>query len=208
MRIRASRPGDEPDAYDVCLRTAASGEDATGRYADPDLVGHVFVGPYLRLAPEFAFVVDDGRVSGYIVGTPDTVAFEDACERDWWPALRQRYPDPVAVPKDERSPDQLMRHLIHHPARTGAELTGPYPAHLHINLLPHLQGGGNGGALMRRLLGALAAAGVPGVHLGVGVRNVRAQGFYRAMGFVAVVDTPHSVVMARAIDPRRDLPDH
>ena len=34
-----------------------------------------------------------------------------------------------------------------------------------------------------RLQAALRAGGSPGVHLGVGGKNVRAQGFYRHLGF-------------------------
>ena len=36
--IRPYRSTDRADLYDVCLRTADSGQDATAIYADPELV--------------------------------------------------------------------------------------------------------------------------------------------------------------------------
>ena len=58
-----------------------------------------------------------------------------------------------------------------------------YPAHLHIDLLPHVQGSGNGTRLMRTFFEAAAAAGAPGVHLVVAADNTRALGFYDHLGF-------------------------
>lgn len=96
MDIRGYRPGDRPALYQICLRTGDNGRDATGRYADPELLGHVYVGPYLALAPQLALVLDrgDGTPVGYALGAADSAAFAARCEADWWPALRRRYPDP------------------------------------------------------------------------------------------------------------------
>jgi ribosomal protein S18 acetylase RimI-like enzyme len=182
MDIRGYEPRDQPRLYEICLRTGDAGHDATGQYADPELIGHAFVGPYLALAPELAFVLDlgDGVPVGYALGALDTDAFTAACERSWWPALRRRYPDPA----DPRTPDERIAALIHHPPVWPAEITARYPSHLHIDLLPEAQGRGHGRALMARLLRALAEAGSPGVHLGVARTNQRAIGFYRRLGFV------------------------
>lgn len=186
--IRPYRPADRAALYRICLLTGDSGGDATGRYADPDLLGHVYVGPYLALAPHLAFVVDDGAGTplGYALGVADTAAFQAACEQSWWPPLRARYPDPAAVPPAERSPDQQLAHLLHHRDPTPAAVAQGYPAHLHIDLLPAVQGHGFGRRLMARLLAALAAQGAPGVHLGVAPDNQRAIGFYRRLGFVEI----------------------
>ena len=56
--------------------------------------------------------------------------------------------------------------------------------------------------MMRTLLDALAARGAAGVHLGVSPVNVRAQGFYRALGFAPIAaepEVPGVVVMGRAL---------
>ena len=59
----------------------------------------------------------------------------------------------------------------------------------HIDLLPAVQGGGNGRLLITALLDALREAGARGVHLGVDPANARALGFYRHLGFAEV---PHA----------------
>lgn len=182
--IRAARPEDEAALYEICLRTGATGEDASGLYDDGDLLGHVFVGPYLRLEPDFAFVLtDDEGLAGYVLGTPDTRAFERACEADWWPALRRRYPLEAYTDQDR---DLRLVRLIHDLPETPEDVATTYPAHLHIDLLPRAQGQGHGRRLMLALFDQLIAAGVAGVHLGVGNSNERAMGFYRRLGFTDI----------------------
>ncbi|HWM02160.1 MAG TPA: GNAT family N-acetyltransferase [Actinophytocola sp.] len=194
-KIRAYRPGDEATLYDICLRTGASGADATGQYRDPALLGALFVGPYVRLAPSLAFVgVDEDGVAGYVLGVPDTRAFEQTCEREWWPALRARYPV-GAFPPD--TPDSHMVRMIHHPPTASDDVVERYPAHLHIDLLPRLQGRGYGRRLLETLFDALTRAGVPSVHLGVGLANENAIGFYHRMGFTEVRRYTDSLVLAR-----------
>ena len=95
MFVRRFAEPDTPALYDVCLRTADAGGDATHLHNEPSLLGHVWLGPYLALEPELAWVVDDGsgRPLGYVVGALDTVAFEESRERSWWPELRALYPE-------------------------------------------------------------------------------------------------------------------
>jgi GNAT superfamily N-acetyltransferase len=207
VNIRGYRPADEAALYEICLRTADNGGDATGQYADPRLPGHLFVGPYLALAPQLASVLDRGSVGGdgtpvgYVIGAADTTAFEARCEAAWWPPLRARYPDPVAVPAAARTPDQHLAALIHHPWSAAPEITARYPSHLHIDLLPEAQGRGHGRAMMARLLAALSAAGSPGVHLGVARSNVDAIAFYRRLGFTEIEGSPGGFTLALPLPP-------
>jgi GNAT superfamily N-acetyltransferase len=182
--IRAFRPADLDDLYGICLATGAGGDDASGLYRDPQLLGHVYAAPYAQLSPRTVFVVQDANgVGGYIVGVPDTRDFEARLEAEWWPALRQIYPDPSDTPRIDRSADQFMSYKIHHPDRTPDEIVGPYPSHLHINLLPRLRGHGVGRQLMIRWLSTVRDIGSQGAHLAVGRANRRAIRFYRACGF-------------------------
>jgi len=196
VTIREFRPGDEAAVYDICLRTGASGEDATHLYSDPELLGHVFAGPYLRLCPGFASVVEeDGEVLGYVLGAPDTRGFEARCEEEWWPPLRERYPDPVSP----KTPDEQRMHAIHHFHPAPDSLVEEYPSHLHIDLLPRTQGRGYGRRLMDRLRDQLRRAGSPGLHLGVSPANRRAVGFYEALGLTTVSEDEHVIWMGERL---------
>lgn len=185
ISIRPFRPDDLEDLYRICLRTADSGRDATALFRDPKLPGHVYAAPYAVLEPSLAFVaVGPDGVAGYVVGAVDSTAFAQRLEERWWPALRARYPAPPAsLPEDRWTRDQRVAHLIHHPYQVPAGLAGRYPSHLHINLLPPLQGHGAGRRLIETLTGALRTQGSPGVHLHVGAANPRAAAFYARVGF-------------------------
>jgi ribosomal protein S18 acetylase RimI-like enzyme len=195
-RIRGYRPGDLGDLYRICLQTGNSGTDATALYRDPDLLGHIFAAPYARFEPSLAFVAEDqAGVAGYCLGALDSQAFEQRLEGQWWPPLRERYPDPAA--RDRWTPDEHMAHLIHHPWGTDDALMAAYPSHLHIDLLPRLQGGGNGRRLMHTQLAALREQGSRGVHFHVSAANQRALGFYRHLGFTEVHPSDHPIMGMR-----------
>lgn len=180
MSIRPYEPADRDALYAVCLRTGDSGSDATGRYFHPEVLGDVFVGPYLALQPQFAFVVDVGAgAQGYVLGALDSAEFAERCETDWWPARREQYAG-ASVP-DGFADAWVLRWIAAPPAVPA--FAGHYPSHLHIDLLPEVQGGGWGRLMLERLFAALRAADSPGVHLGVGRRNANAIGFYRHLGF-------------------------
>jgi ribosomal protein S18 acetylase RimI-like enzyme len=183
MNIRSYQPRDLPMLYRICLATGAAGSDATGLYRDTSLVGHVYAAPYAVLAPECCFVVEDGDgVGGYIVGASETPTFESRLDVEWWPGLRRAYPPPR---DDERNLkfDLLMRWLIHHPFRTPARICAGYPSHLHINLMPQLQGRGGGRRLVDAWLTRMRDLGSRGAHLAVGTANARAVAFYQHCGF-------------------------
>ena len=182
INVRPARLDDLDALYRICLETGDVGEDATAKFDDPQLLGHVFAGPYAVLEPSLAFVAeDDEGVSGYVVGALDTVEFEDSLDRSWWPELREQYPEPPdgqPLTEDQK----LIRH-IHRPPRSPAKYVDSHPSHLHIDLLPRTQGQGVGGRLMATFLDALRAKGSRGVHLQVWAANTRAIGFYRHVGF-------------------------
>lgn len=71
-----------------------------------------------------------------------------------------------------------------------------YPAHLHINLLPRLQGRGLGRELIGVLVAELERRGIRGLHLGVDPANTGAIAFYERLGFAALPSSePESPVM-------------
>lgn len=186
--IRGAHPSDLPYLYGICLKTADSGKDATALYSDPWLVGQYFAAPYLVRDSSLCFVAEEeGIPKGYIVAADDTEAFDSWLDRFWLPPLRARYPlSRLEAHKVSDREENLYRYIN----RTGPFVTrenspwlADYPAHLHIDLLPDLQGKGCGRLLMERLFEALAGRGCPGVHLGVDGQNLNAVGFYRKLGF-------------------------
>ncbi len=180
-RLRSFRSEDEDACYEICLRTADDGGDASRLHHDPRIVGEVWVGPYLRLFPEFALVVEDeDGVGGYVVGAADTDRFDERAEREWYPPLRRRYPR-GHFPAGTR--DAALVDLIHAPPRTPREIVETHPAHLHIDLLPRLQRRGFGRKLMGAFLARVRAAGAGTVHLGCSPSNANAIAFYRHLGF-------------------------
>lgn len=188
-RIRPYRPDDLDDLYRVCLQTADNGGDATALFEDPRLPGHLYAAPYAIFEPSLAFVAEDlAGVGGYIVAALDSSAFARRLESDWWPAMRTRYPEPApgqALSPPER---QAISH-IHHPWGTHETLAERYPSHLHIDLVPRLQGRGLGRQLMATLKSALRDHGSPGLHLLCGRSNQRAAAFYRHLGFTELPAT-------------------
>lgn len=190
--IRPYRSSDLDALYDICLRTAAAGADATGQVEDPRLFGELFVAPYAVLEPVHAFVLDDGGGAvGYAVGALDTDDFEARCEREWWPPLRARHP----LGTDGTRLDDLLIHLMHHRSAADRDLVAAYPSHLHIDLLPEVQGAGWGRRLMATLFDALRRDGSPGVHWGVSTRNERAIAFYRHLGCEELAADPVTLTL-------------
>jgi ribosomal protein S18 acetylase RimI-like enzyme len=185
--IRPYRPTDRDDVFEICLRTAAGGGDATGVYSDDSLMPEVFALPYVEYAPDLAFVVDDGRgdrVLGYVIGVADTRAFVEWWKREWTPGFRERHP--ALGPPTGRNPEYTEEQLLGagtDPERMLIAEVDAYPAHLHIDLLPELQGQGFGRRLIDTLRTALAERGVAAVHLGVDAANTGALAFYERLGF-------------------------
>lgn len=191
--IRGYESRDLEDLYEICLRTGDAGADATALVEDRRLLGEIYAAPYAVLEPESVFVVDDGagRARGYVVAALDTRAFEAACEREWWPGLRARYPSRAGGTKL----DDLLVELIHHRHLQDDAVLATHPSHLHIDLLPELQGAGWGRQLLDRLFDRLRAGGSPGVHLGVSVRNESAIGFYDHIGFRELTADPITLTL-------------
>ena len=205
--IRGYRPEDLDALYRISLATGDAGGDASALYRDPRLIGHVYVGPYAALCPEAVLVAEDGGgVAGYALGAVDTRGFERRQEADWWPALRAAHPDPADVPPERRTADQQRHHRFHHPLRMPDALLTAYPSHLHINLLPRLQGRGVGRRLIGRWLDLARAEGSRGVHLGVNTAIRPPFGFYRACGFqelpVTVPAAPLAVWFGTRLEAR------
>jgi len=189
--IRTATLQDLPGAYHVCLLTGDAGRDATKLFRNPELLGHVFVGPYLVGRPDLASIVaDDDGIAGYGLAAADTRAFEQWTETTWWPTLRADYP-----PRTDGSPEAELIASIHAPRLAADALLAEYPSHLHLDLVRRVRGQGYGRRLIERVLAQLRAGGSSGVHLDVAASNANAIEFYRHLGFADLKRRTDSIVM-------------
>ncbi len=181
--IRPFHPADLAGIYRLCLLTGEAGGDASGLYRNPDLLGHLYAGPYPVADPSLTFVVaDDEGIAGYVVGTADSLGFARWLDEHWWPTLRAQYPR-VPDPGDG-SQDHVLIDRMHAWSAAPEPQYDEFPAHLHIDLHPRLQGQGWGRRLIATLADALRERGVAGLHLGVDERNTGAIAFYAKVGFM------------------------
>ena len=182
--MRPARPGDEAAAYHVCLKTGDHGADGGPFYRDdPDALGRIYVGPYLRFESELSLVLeDDLGICGYALGAFDSRAFYARYESEWRPRLCERFVAPTGDPARWTRVQQVYR-AYHHPDYFCPEPYEQYPSHLHIDLLPRAQGRGFGQRMIGQVMDRLRRQRSPGAHLGLSTLNPRAYGFYRRLGF-------------------------
>jgi GNAT superfamily N-acetyltransferase len=187
MKLRRFRSGDLDALYAVSLATGHEGADASHLYQDAKLMGHIYSAPYALLEPSLVLVVVSvDEVVGFAAGTLDTLLWQEVLERNWWPELRRRYPDPDEASRANWTPDQRRASAIHHPERAPRDVVEAYPAHLHLNLLPRAQGKGIGQKLLTAWLELASWRGPVGVHVGVNGVNLRALRFWSQCGFKAL----------------------
>lgn len=184
IKLREFRSGDLDALYAISLATGHEGGDASHLYRDAELMGHIYSAPYALLEPGLVLVAVDGdEVAGFAAGAVNTLQWEDVLEQSWWPALRRRYPDPDAASLASWTADQRRAAAIHHPERAPRDVVNAYPAHLHLNLLPSVQGRGVGSMLLRAWLELASTRGATAVHVGVNRANLRALRFWRQNSF-------------------------
>ena len=180
-KIRPYRDADRDALYDICVKTADAGGDATGVFTDDRLWGDIFAVPYAVRDAGLTWVVesDDGRTIGYIVATDDTEAFEQWFREEWWPTRMGAYP--LSGAAEPTRQDGIIGYASRRAPGTNAH-AAEYPAHLHIDLLPETQGMGLGRQLIETLFTELKRRGVPGLHLGMNATNTGAGAFYDRLG--------------------------
>ena len=179
--VRKFQEEDRPGLYHICLATGDSGANAEHLYNQKDMLGEIYVGPYLNFQPELSFTLIQDGVAGYALAALDTTSFEDTLSNQWWPAILEKYSNRSPENFNERE-NNLFRYIQNPPLRS-KEVISQYPSHLHIDLLEKAQGRGIGKAMMLLLLETLREQGSTGVHLGMGARNDRAFIFYTKLGF-------------------------
>ena len=182
--IRSARPGDQPGAYYVCLKTGDHGKDGEPFYGDdPDALGRIFVGPYLAFEPGLSLILEDEQgICGYALGAFDSRAFFARYDAEWRTDLCARFAEPQGDPA-KWSRVQMVHSWYYHPDYFCPEPYDEYPSHLHIDLLSRARGRGYGRRMLEQVMDKLRLLGSPGAHLGVSILNTPAVGFYERLGF-------------------------
>lgn len=163
-RIRDAQTGDEPGAYHVCLKTGNFGQDGEPLFRDdPDALGRLFVGPYLRFEPGLSLILeDDAGICGYALGALDSRSFYERYDLEWRPELCARFPQPTGDPAGWTRVQQV-HSWYHQPDYYCPEPYDHYPSHLHIDLLERAQGRGFGRRMMEALMERLRERRSPGL---------------------------------------------
>ena len=191
--LRTAKITDLPDLLRVCLETGDSGKDATHLHKLPDLVGEIYVAPYVIHEPDLAYaLLSDKQVVGYLLGVLDTRAFESILVDKYWPIAKAKYQHFKTEITD--SDRELLKDLDKQ-GFSDESLTAKYPSHLHIDIVEAHQGAGYGKSMIAFLLEELKAAGSAGVHLHMSASNDRARGFYKKFGFVEVFENANECIM-------------
>ncbi len=201
--IRQAHFSDIPSIYEICLKTGASGKDASSLYNNPYLLGDYYAVNYLAFEPEACFVVSQNIDSekdlalGYILGCANSINFNLWMEETWLPSLRKKYPLTTHA-KTETEKKLVEKIHINHTTATLASLK-EYPAHLHIDILPVLQGSGYGSRLIETFESYLKEKIVQGVHLGVDGQNQSAIAFYKKAGYEVLEEQDWGLLMGKKI---------
>jgi ribosomal protein S18 acetylase RimI-like enzyme len=198
--IRPASEADRSGPYYVCLKTGDHGKDGEPFYReDPDALGRIFVGPYLKFEPNLSLVVEDEQgICGYALGAFDSRAFYSRYETEWRPELCARFPEPQGDPS-RWTRVQQVHSWYHHPDYYCPEPYDVYPSHLHIDLLERARGKGYGRQMLEQVMNKLRSLGSPGAHLGVSVLNEPAFGFYQRLGFRELIRHEGVIYMGKTL---------
>jgi ribosomal protein S18 acetylase RimI-like enzyme len=200
MQIRPAVPVDLPELYQVCLLTGNAGQDATATYTNGDLLGEIYVGPYVVLSPEtsFALIDEDNKPVGYVLGVLDSLDFESKRKAIWLTELQKKYQHEFeTINKLEPTADQVLIAEIFNPTQLPYQILEDYPSHGHIDIRPEHQGKGLGIKMMDLLLNHLKNLGSKGIYLQVASTNQRALTFYEKLGFVELLQRGDETIVGK-----------
>ncbi|HIF28269.1 MAG TPA: N-acetyltransferase [Candidatus Marinimicrobia bacterium] len=191
--IRSYKSADTSAAYEICLKTGNSGQDATHLFSDPLVLGHIYVGPYMEFEPQSVFILEDDQgPCGYIMGVLDSQTYYQWMHSEWLPKIRVDYKKPTGDP-DTWNETEKITNLLFQPE--SQRLFPGFPAHLHIDLLSRSQGKGQGKLMMDHFIDYIRKNKIPGVHLELSVNNDRAFGFYCKYGLQELDRNNESIFM-------------
>ncbi len=197
LAVRSYQPKDLEALHEVYYQTGLMGESLAGtqKFNDRKLFNMLFFDYYIKYEPEHCFVLVNtatDQALGYIIGTLDSNAQEKAFTHKmvWRIFLRMFLVSWWRYPESYKQTMQFIKDGEHGYEEHMNQIKKEYPAHLHINLSPHMQSKGGGSLLMNHFLEHLRENKSVGVHLGTTNQNVKAVPFYQKHGFKIALEIP------------------
>lgn len=182
MKIREYQDADRENLRKICLATA-SPPPKTEKAKKILLASYCDY--YIGRERENVFVLDaDGEAVGYIF----TAANFKTYKKNFRPYLK-KIKELSVFRYFIRLADDVVKKI----------LSGKYPAHLHIDILPEFTGKGRGTELLSAALADLRRKKIAGVCLGVASGNKRAIGFYEKNGFATALRLPCCKFMTNSL---------
>lgn len=179
VSIRPARVSDLEALGQIAYATGFFGDSAAVYFPSPPLFRDLWIKPYLNGIGACNFVAElEGKIVGYIIGTPDIGAYRRYFLRSALEILGKVLTG--GYPGLLKSALYLLRAARYGSRQAPIER---YPAHLHINLLSQARGLGVGQKLLEAHLDCLRARGIPGVQLSTTQENTAALGLYQKLGF-------------------------
>ena len=191
--IRPLLRRDRAAVREICAATAWMGRPDADRIPDGWIWAEFWTRYFTDHERTSSWVVaaNDGRVVGYLTGTPDAGRFDR-----YLPFLlpgvilrvvRKRLLRPR---RSRRAIVALLRSMLAGELSLPRRLADRYPATCHINLLPAARRRGLGRVLMRTFLQQMRSLGAPGVHLQPLSVNQPINRFCSSFGFRRVATSP------------------
>ncbi len=126
---------------------------------------------------------DNGKIVGYILGTPDTTRQQRLfyAKIGWRILLRLFF---ITFWRYFQDIKMILYFLRIPPSEAPSqEIIQKFPAHLHIDILKSYQRKGIGSNLMQQFEDHIRKLQVQGIHLETSEGNYKALPFYKKMGF-------------------------
>jgi len=196
VHIRNYQARDRKGVINVCWHTGYMGESAAGRFDDSYLFGLLFCLYYIDYEPENCFIAIDektGQVIGYILSSIDSKKQEKQFRKKMIPkiALRAFLYTLWRHPRSFRVLWHFKKIWGNEPKIPNIEtLLAPYPAHIHIDILPEYHRQGIGTQLLEIFEKHLKDHNIKGFHLGTSEQNTKAIQFYQKLNFSVIYEGP------------------
>ena len=190
--IRPYQPSDRKAVRAICCDTGNLGDPVDMMFPDRDIFADLISRYYTDYEPESVWVAESGgAVGGYLTGCLDSRRYQRVMRWRVVPhvLLHGIWKGLLVERATWRLAGGAMRTLQFGGWDEPAAMRR-YPAHLHLNLRPHLRGRRVGAELVERFLAHAKAHGVTGTCAAVRGDNAAACRFFQRLGFKEIYRHP------------------